>query len=104
MYEMRVEDPKTSAMTGTLWIRSQPICILFDSGSTHSFISELYFTRLGLDCAYDCEPFITSLADGDKLVGTKEIRGCPIYIGDRDWGADLTVIDIHHYDVILGMD
>jgi hypothetical protein len=36
-------------MTGTFSIDYKPVIILFDSGATHSFISNKYVARVGLD-------------------------------------------------------
>jgi hypothetical protein len=37
-------------MTGTFFIDYKPVIILFDSGATHSFISDKCGARVGLDC------------------------------------------------------
>jgi hypothetical protein len=36
-------------MMGTFSINYTPVIILFDSGATHSFISDKYVARVGLD-------------------------------------------------------
>jgi hypothetical protein len=45
-----VELPEGAPITtGTFYIDYKPIIILFDSGATHSFISNKCFSQVGLD-------------------------------------------------------
>ncbi|KAL8143446.1 hypothetical protein V2J09_016478 [Rumex salicifolius] len=105
VFEMRrVDAPNAPTTTGMLWIHSQPVSILFDTGGTHSFIADVCVERLGLSCIHDCQSFIVGMPDGSKIVGNRELRDCPIRIGDRDWECNFLVMALNHDDVILGMD
>ena len=41
---------------------------------------------------------------GDSLVCNSMLKSCVIQIEDREMLADLILMDMYHYDVILGMD
>jgi hypothetical protein len=100
----RAEDDNAPVSTGTLFFRSEPVRLLFDSGATHSFIAENCVDRIGLACDLECEPFVVRLPNGDKLIGTRGLKEFPISIGGREWMVDLIAIGMLHYDIILGMD
>ncbi|KAL6555076.1 hypothetical protein OROGR_006334 [Orobanche gracilis] len=38
------------------------------------------------------------------MVGNREVRECPLRIGDRDWPSNLIVVDLKGKDLILGDD
>lgn len=48
--------------------------------------------------------FSTSLTSGEVLLSTYWLHAVPIIIVDRELYVNLVVIDMCHYDVILGMD
>jgi hypothetical protein len=54
-------------MTGTFSIDYKPVIILFDSGATHSFISDKCGTRVGLDSCQTKGSCMISIA-GERLV------------------------------------
>ena len=77
---------------------------LFDSGSTHSFISSRYAKlcdkKPGL---MDYDLSMATLM-GDSLVYNSMLKSRVIQIEDREMLADLILMDMYDYDVILGMD
>ncbi|KAL6544004.1 hypothetical protein OROGR_010501 [Orobanche gracilis] len=105
IYEMkRTDDPGAKMISGTLEILSQPVCILFYIGASHYFISKSCLSRLRLDSATICEPYIIGLTDGTRIVGNREIQNCLIQLYSREWLSNLIVIDLPKEDVILGID
>lgn len=78
--------------------------VLIDPGSTHSFIME-YFARHA-DCLPSTLDF--GLAICTPLGKTMSVefifKSCIIEIDDVELLADLVVLDIRDFDVILGMD
>ncbi|KAL5553903.1 hypothetical protein UlMin_041305 [Ulmus minor] len=48
--------------------------------------------------------FRTSLPSGDVLISTHWLRAIPVLVSDRELYVDLIMLDLHDYDVILGMD
>ena len=105
VFEMRRPDALNApTTTGTIWIKSKPVHILFDTGATHSYMSSACASRLGLTCTEGVS-FVVGLPDGSRVSGDREIRQCPIRIGGRDWFANFIVIKLSpDDDVILGMD
>ncbi|XP_057249301.1 uncharacterized protein LOC130590770 [Beta vulgaris subsp. vulgaris] len=71
-----VDNNQGNAMTGTFSIHSIPAYVLFDSGASHSFISETFIERLNLKNVTPCEADI-SIPSG---------------------------LSVTYFDVILGMD
>ena len=57
-------------------------------------------TKLGL---MDYDLFVATPM-GDSLVCNSMLKSCVIQIEDREMLADLILIDMYDYDVILGMD
>ena len=60
-----LDAPTTS---GTLWIQSSPVHILFDIGATYSFMSSTCVDRLGLATS-EGVGFVVGLPDGSKVWG-----------------------------------
>ena len=81
LYEMRRSDrPDAPVCQGTLYVHSTTAFLLFDSGATHSFISESCVEMLGLECSDTCEPFIVNLPNGERIIGAKQLSDFPTSI------------------------
>ena len=92
MFEIRRDDVLNAhTATGTIWIQSKPVHILFDTGAMHSFMSSACAHRLQLTCSSNAS-FVVRLPDGSMICGDREILQCPIRIGNRDWLANFIVI------------
>jgi hypothetical protein len=74
---------------------------LLDSGSTHNFISEEAARRSGLPLRQ--RPRLTALvANGERVTYTGVIRDAPLLIDGDSFPADLYVMPLAGYDVVLG--
>jgi len=97
------KDPH-AVVSGTFLINTLPTWILFDAGATHSFINPATSRRLA--CLLDemdvqlCVTTPLGSVYQEKLV----VRNCPIVIQNRMFPADLVLLEIQCYDVVLGMD
>ena len=90
-------------MTGTFSIHHKPTIILFDSGATHSFISDKCGARLGLDSNHTKAPYMITTPGGK--IASNQILGCvPIQLGSKLIKIDLISLSLEGMDVILGMD
>jgi predicted aspartyl protease len=69
-------------MTGTFSINYKPVIILFDSGATHSFISDKCVARVGLDYYQTKESYVISTLGG-KIGSNKLVRHVPIQLGSK---------------------
>ena len=48
--------------------------------------------------------FITTLPSREIMISTHWLRAVPMRIVDRELYVDLVVLDMHDYDIIIGMD
>ncbi|CAA0831250.1 Uncharacterized mitochondrial protein AtMg00860, partial [Striga hermonthica] len=91
-------------MSGMLSISYVPVFALCDTGATHSFISSHCLESLSISTVHTCDPLKVSLASGKIIISDSVVRNLPICIGGRVLEADVYVIDMRDFDVILGMD
>ena len=88
---------------GTFLVNSVPATVLFDSGATHSFVTEEFVAKGGL-----VEGFLNktlSIQIPGSTIETK--RFCPntaIEISGEKFAADLIILGTQGIDVILGMN
>ncbi|KAI4385591.1 hypothetical protein MLD38_003598 [Melastoma candidum] len=74
---------------------------LLDSGSTHNFISEEAAQRSGLPLRQ--RPRLTALvANGERVTCAGVIRDAPLLVAGESFPADLYVMPLAGYDVVLG--
>ncbi|KAL5548886.1 hypothetical protein UlMin_004117 [Ulmus minor] len=78
--------------------------VLFDSGATHSFISAMFVNCLDRQVECIGQAFRTVLPSGDIMLSSYWLRAVPVVISERELCADLVMLDMTDYDVILGMD
>ncbi|CAJ2633781.1 unnamed protein product [Trifolium pratense] len=93
-----------AVVTGILSICSQEAHVLFDPGATHSFVSLWFASRLGKNSSVLDEALVVALPVGDKLFAESVYSSCDVSIAGQILFADLVVIDMIDFDVILGMD
>ncbi|KAL5831658.1 hypothetical protein ACOSQ4_017012 [Xanthoceras sorbifolium] len=78
-------------VTGTITVFDKNAYVLIDPGATHSFVSMGFAANASIESQpLDCS-MVVSLPTGNSLLVEKFL-------------ADLIVLDIHDFDVILGMD
>jgi hypothetical protein len=74
---------------------------MLDSGSTHNFISEAAAARTGLPLQN--RPRLTAMvANGERVACVGVIRAAPLDIDGHRFPADLYVMPLAGYDVVLG--
>jgi len=80
------------------------VVVLFDSGTTHLFVSNKCVMRFGLVMQeLGCELIIATPVSGE--VSTNFVCvGCPIEVADRRFKRNLICLPMDGLDVILGMD
>ena len=91
-------------VTGILPLFSNFAKTLFDSRSTHSFISSRYAKLCDKKPGIVDYDLSVATFMGDSLVCNSMLKSCVIQIEDREMLADLILMDMYDYDVILGMD
>jgi hypothetical protein len=90
-------------IAGMFSINNHPIVVLFDSGSSHSFVSQAFVKRyeqkiVELECAYRI-----SSARADLLTN-QIIQGVTLNIANKQYKLNLIVIPGLVLDVIMGMN
>jgi hypothetical protein len=88
---------------GTFPVNSVPATVLFDSGASHSFITDQFVTKYNLSMRSMKNPLIVSSPGGEMKTGYI----CPqvkINIMGIDFLANLVVLKSWGIDIILGMD
>jgi hypothetical protein len=88
-------------MSGTFSIHHKPVVTLFDSGATHSFISNNCGTRIGLDFCPTKGSYIIS-TPGGKIISNQIVKSVPIQLGSKLIKTDLVLLNLEGIDVILG--
>jgi hypothetical protein len=79
------------------------VIILFDSGATHSFISSICGTKVGLDF-YPNKGAYMIATPGGKIASNQIYSKVPIQLGSNLIKTDLLLLDLEGMDVLLGMD
>ena len=80
------------------------MCVLFDTGATHSFISASCANALGLKTKRVENLLLIESPMGTNSRVDRICKGCVITLADRALNVDLRILDMTGYDVILGMD
>jgi hypothetical protein len=71
-----------AVLTGTFSIRDHPVRILFDSGATHSFISESLVSKLGLHACHTKDSFVVATAGG-RILSNTITKAVPLQLGSK---------------------
>ncbi|XP_077242571.1 uncharacterized protein LOC143883093 [Tasmannia lanceolata] len=106
LHALTHQDAQTvgSVVSGTLPDASSYAYVLFDSGATHSFVSSSYAMLHSLSVMLMNHDLCISTPVGSDLVANSVSKMCPIRIWDRELVADLILLDLYDFDVILDMD
>ncbi|MGL6083603.1 MAG: hypothetical protein ACRC4N_14545, partial [Gammaproteobacteria bacterium] len=88
---------------GTLFVNSHPATVLFDSGASHSFVSES-FAAVGELLFSPLSVPLLIRSPGSELRAELECRDVPIEIEGVGFSANLILLKSASLDVILGMD
>jgi hypothetical protein len=106
VYALVPEEPegRSKVVTGIAPILGFEASVLFDSGATHSFIS-IVFVRLSRLVVRTLEPSLAVTTPVGKTVVCKHVVcECLISICGRVLPANLVVLPVFSYDIILRMD
>ncbi|KAA0041470.1 ty3-gypsy retrotransposon protein [Cucumis melo var. makuwa] len=93
-----------TVVIGTLLILGHYAFVLFDSGSSHSFISSVFVQHVGLKVEPLNGVLSVSTPSGEVLLSKEKIKACRVEIANQMLDVTLLVLDMQDFDVILGMD
>jgi hypothetical protein len=88
---------------GEFLVKFTPAAVLFDSGASHSFITNNFVGKPGIPTTPLEVPLVTRTLGSDLLCHLKcsQVR---ILLSGVVFLADLAILSSHRIDVILGMD
>jgi hypothetical protein len=99
-----VDIPEGAAvLMGTFSIRDHPVKILFDSGATHSFISESLVCKLGLHSCHTKESFVVSTTGG-RIPSNTITKVVPLLLCSKTFLTNLIHLGLGGLDVIHEMN
>ncbi|KAA0051715.1 pol protein [Cucumis melo var. makuwa] len=93
-----------TVVTGTLPVLGHYALVLFDSGSSHSFISSAFVLHARLEVEPLQHVLSVSTPSGECMLSMEKVKACLIEIAGRVIEVTLLVLDMLDFDVILGMD
>ncbi|KAL4021646.1 hypothetical protein IC575_020452 [Cucumis melo] len=93
-----------TVVTGTLPVLGHYALVLFDSGSSHSFISSTFMLHACLEVEPLHHILTVSTPSGKCMLSKEKVKACQIEIANHVIEVTLLVLDMLDFDVILGMD
>ncbi|KAL0536920.1 hypothetical protein IC582_025883 [Cucumis melo] len=93
-----------TVVTGTLPVLGHYALVLFDSGSSHSFISSAFVSHARLEVEPLHQILSVSTPSGECMLSKEKVKACQIEISGHVIEVTLIVLDMLDFDVILGMD
>eukprot|EP00253_Pinus_taeda_P019990 PITA_19990 len=85
-------------------ISNLTISVLIDPGAMLSYVSPKVVERCNLQSIKFKNPWLVQLATGAKRRVTAKINDCPFIIADQPVTADLNILPLGSYDILIGMD
>ncbi|KAK8934166.1 hypothetical protein KSP39_PZI014581 [Platanthera zijinensis] len=94
---------QADVVTGFVLISDSPARALFDTGASHSFMSEEFVSRIGVPSSMAKDKLDVLLPNGCSM---RVDRVClvKIQIGDQEFDLQASLLPLVEFDVILGMD
>ena len=78
--------------------------LLLDPGATHSFVSPVFALKSGWQASRMAIPLSVVTPLSDSLDSDVFLSNCPVLFEGRELLADLVLLEVMDFDVILGMD
>lgn len=94
------EGGSTMRVLGTMGGRT--LHILFDTGSSHNFLSNTFSKVAAMEVA-EIQPLQISVANGEKVEGTRVIRDFAWSMGGQHFSTEVILFPLEGCDMILGM-
>ncbi|XP_070046708.1 uncharacterized protein [Nicotiana tomentosiformis] len=93
-----------SVITGTIYVYRRDASVLFDPGSTYSYVSSLFAYFLDIPRESLGTPIYVSTPMGDSVIVDRIHRSCMVTFYGYETRANLLLLDMTEFEVILGMD
>ncbi|KAA0045456.1 pol protein [Cucumis melo var. makuwa] len=93
-----------TVVTGTIPVLGHYALVLFDSGSSHSFISSTFVLHARLEVEPLYYVLSISTPSGENMLSKEKVKACQIEIAGHVIEVALLVLDMLDFNVIMGMD
>ncbi|KAA0045421.1 pol protein [Cucumis melo var. makuwa] len=90
-----------TVVIGTLLVLGHYALVLFDSGSSHSFISSAFVLHARLEVEPLHHVLSLSTPSRENMLSKEKVKACQIEIAGHVIEATFLVLDMHDFDVIL---
>ena len=97
-------DASPDVITGMISVYDHDAYALVDPGATHSFISLPFTERHQIGSQSIDGRMVVSVLNGDTMISERIVPSSRLVIHNKDFPADLIVLGIHDFDIVLGMD
>ncbi|XP_073129622.1 uncharacterized protein [Henckelia pumila] len=97
-------DPDTTLITGRIVVTGVATSALLDSGATHSFISEAFTRKQSIEYEELLGGFTVTIPSREELSTRNIVRNLKLLLQGQSVNADLIVLPMPEFDLILGMD
>lgn len=106
MFALMRRDAQASnaVVTSILSVFSYDAHVLFDPGSTHSYLSLIFAKCFTKELDRLKEPFLLATSVGETLLVNSGFRDYCVSACGRDTKVDLMLFHMSEFDVILGMN
>ncbi|XP_073120313.1 uncharacterized protein [Henckelia pumila] len=91
-------------MQGRIVVAGLTTRALLDSGATHSFISEAFTRKLDIEYEEFLGGFTVTIPSGKELSTRNMVKNLELLLQGQSVSADLIVLPMPKFDLILGMD
>ncbi|XP_070045400.1 uncharacterized protein [Nicotiana tomentosiformis] len=96
--------PSNAMVTGILSVCTFDALALIDPGSTHSYVSSYFALRFGRQPELLNDPFLVATPVRESLLAEYVYRAYQIRVEGRDTLADLIVLHMIDFDMLIGID
>ncbi|XP_070045819.1 uncharacterized protein [Nicotiana tomentosiformis] len=93
-----------SVITGIVTVYHRDASLLFDPGSTYSYVSSYFSPYLGISRDPLSFPIYVSKTIGDCIIVDCVYRSCLVVLGGFETRAGLLLLNMLDFDIILGMN
>ena len=94
----------SNTISGTMITFGTPTQVLFDSGSSRSFISTLFALHADQELSLVKYKLVVTTLFGEQILRNFIFKDCEILIKGVALKMNLIPLEMHDFDVILGMD
>ncbi|KAK8940812.1 hypothetical protein KSP39_PZI010806 [Platanthera zijinensis] len=94
---------QANVVTGFVVISDSPARALFDTGASHSFLSEQFISRIGVPSSMAKDKLDVLLLNGCSMRADR-VCAVKVHIGSQEFDLLASLLPLVEFDVIFGMD